>query len=122
MIFSGKLQYCIIQLFLDRSKMAKKTKLERVQARFLRQAENFCRAENKVQEARRMWQQLKSDHDPVDGICLTKFNRRSQCCKYCIDFLDNSPNWQDVLHDRRSAKSNMKRAFKALMKVRSESA
>jgi len=100
--------------------MAKKTRIERAQARLVRQAENFCDADNEVQEARNWRRKLRDSHDPFDEICLTKFKERSQFCKYCIDFLDNSPSRQDALYKRRTAKSNMKRAYKELLEARSE--
>jgi len=99
--------------------MTKKTKKERAQSRLLKHAKNFCDADNKVQEARMWWRRLNDNHDPRDGICLNKFSQRSKCCKYCIDFLNNSPDYQYAMHKRRAAKSNMKRAYKEFLDTRS---
>ena len=99
-------------------KMAKKSITDRARARLLRAAENFCVEDNEVQEARRLWRELKNHHDPYNGICLLDARQRSQCCKYCIDFLDNAPDYQYALYKRRAEKTNMKRAFKDLMDAR----
>ncbi len=101
--------------------MPQKTRIERAQARLLRHALNFCDADNEVQQARMWWRKLNESHDPFDVICITKFKDRSMLCKLCIDFQDNSPNYMDALHRRRTAKSNMKRAFKKLVYESSKS-
>ena len=99
--------------------MARKSFFERSQSCLLHAAEDFCRADNEVQEARRLWRELKAKHDPYDGFCLEVAKSRSECCKECLKFLNSSPpDYDYALYSRRAAKTRMKRAFKNLLVAR----
>ena len=89
--------------------------------RLLKWAKTFCMADEDVQTAREMYRNLWQNHEwdnpqdhPIPCIYREDDIPREKICDLCREFLDQSPDYQDALWRRRSAKYNMKRAFRDL--------
>ena len=101
--------------------MTKKSVSARATNRLLKWAKTFCLADEDVQTAREMRRHLWQDHEwdeaPPDEFpipCIYKDIPLEKICDLCREFLDQSPDYQYALWRRRSAKYNMKRAFRDL--------
>jgi hypothetical protein len=78
--------------------------IERVIARLLNAAIDFCESDAEVQKARRQRTDLIAAHDLYDGICLAPREPfddfegrdalpRSQWCQYCRDFFKKATSY-----------------------------
>lgn len=100
--------------------MTKESANARATNRLLKWAKKFCLADKDVQAAREMYRHLLQDHewddpqDPGPTPCIYKDIPREEICDLCREFLEKSPDYQYALFQRRSAKYNMKRAFRDL--------
>jgi len=101
--------------------MTKESANARATNRLLKWAKEFCLADKDVQVAREMYRHLLQDHEwgddpqfPGPTVCINEEIPREEICDLCREFLEKSPNYQDALFQRRSAKYNMKRAFRDL--------
>jgi hypothetical protein len=106
--------------------LAKPSRIDRLQKMLLNNALRFCRAEVKVQLARRQWKELHDLHDPESRICcLSSVSPmdeqdgrealpKSQWCEHCQRITSEAISYYDALWERRAAKVGMRRAYKLL--------
>ncbi len=101
--------------------MTKESANARATNRLLKWAKKFCLADKDVQAAREMHRHLLQFHEwdddpqvPGPTLCIYKDIPREEICDLCREFLEKSPDYHYALHQRRSAKYNMKRAFRDL--------